>query len=155
MEHPQDTKPKLRKERAIEDTLLYKQAMDFRGEINGVLKNMNARHVALYGAPMNDALRVALVNYRMCYLEGSENYDDKVSYMRTSCEKFAEVDILLNEWFAAGIINKKTYCRLAPIEGGILEGSKRFYDAVRKKRNNIVSSAEPGNADERQGNENE
>lgn len=134
MTNPQTNKPKIRKEKPIEDTLLFKQSMDFREEIKGVLKNMNVRHVSLYGMPMNDALRVALVNYRMCYLEGSENYDDKVAYMRTSCEKFAEVDILLSEWFAASIINKKTFCRLAPIAGSILDGSKRFYDAVKRKR---------------------
>ncbi len=147
MTNPQDErKPKIRKERPIEDTLLFKQAMDFREAIKGVLKNMNARHVPLYGTPMNDALRVALVNYRLCYLMSAG--DDKVAYMRTACEKFAEVDILLNEWLAASIINKKTYCRLAPIVGGILDGSKRFYDAVRKRHGKLDPDESAGDAQE-------
>lgn len=156
MEHHQnEQKPTIRKEKPIEDTLLYKQTMDFRGEINGILTNMNARHVPLYGTPMNDALRIALANFRMCYLMGAADYDDKTAYMRTACEKFAEVDILLGEWFAASIVNKKTYCRLAPMVGGILDGSKRFYDAVKKKRDSINGKTVPGSADEHQGNENE
>ncbi|MBQ9340109.1 MAG: hypothetical protein IJS13_07240 [Paludibacteraceae bacterium] len=129
-------KPKIRKEKPFEDTLLYKQTMDFREAIKGILQNMNARQVPMYGVPMNDALRSALVNYRLCYLEGANNYNDKVAFMRASCEKFAEVDVLVNEWYAVGIINKKTYCRFAAIEGGILEGSKRFYEAIKKRRDN-------------------
>lgn len=134
MDNQQEQKPKIRKERPIEDTLLFKQSMDFRAGIVGILQNMNTRQLPLYGCPMNDALRSALVNFRMCYLVGTGNHDDKAAYMKTSCEKFAEVDILLNEWLAAGIISQKTFCRLAPIVGGILDGSKRLYDAVKRKQ---------------------
>lgn len=146
--HQNEQKPTIRKEKPIEDTLLYKQTMDFRGEINGILTNMNARHVPLYGTPMNDALRIALANFRMCYLMGAADYDDKTAYMRTACEKFAEVDILLGEWLAASIINKKTYCRLAPIVGGILDGSKHFYDAVRKRHGKLDPDESAGEVQE-------
>jgi len=129
-----DKKPQIRKERPIEDTLLYKQTMDFQREVSGILQNMNIRLLPLYGIPMNDALRIALANYRLCYLEGTKNYNEKAAFMRVCVENFAQAEIVFNQWFAVGIISKKTYCRLAVMVGAILEGSKRFYEAQKKRR---------------------
>ena len=149
--------PKLREEKAIEATSIFRQAENLERETDMIIQNMPARTYWRVGKPFEEALISARENYAMCYRhEKSDSSAVKVEYARKAAESFTQVDLVFRKWYKGesnpcspihNVIHKKRHGQLSLIVGELLSASWAFYHSLLQKQERADSaSATPANA---------
>ncbi|MBE6319385.1 MAG: hypothetical protein E7075_00310 [Bacteroidales bacterium] len=136
----ENNKPKIRKEKTIESTSLFRQAENLEREIDTIIQNMPARTYWRMGKPFEEALIGAREYYAMCYRhEKGDNSDLKIEYARKSAECFTQVDLIFRKWYKGepypnmpnhNVISKARHARLSVIVGELVGASWSFYQSL-------------------------
>lgn len=146
--------PKIREEKAIEATSIFRQAENLERETDMVIQNMPARTYLRCGKPFEDALISARENYAMCYRhEKGDSSTLKVEYARKAAEAFTRVDLVFRKWYRGtqvppshNVVNAKRHGQLSLIIGELLSASSAFYHSLLQKQEKAGSaSAKPVN----------
>ena len=144
--------PKIREEKAIEATSIFRQAENLERETDMIIQNMPARTYWRCGKPFEEALISARENYAMCYRhEKGDNSALKVEYARKAAEAFTQVDLVFRKWYRGtqvppshNVVNAKRHGQLSLIIGELLSASWAFYHSLLQKQDRADSaSAKP------------
>ena len=132
--------PKIRKEKTIESTSLFRQAENLEREIDTIIQNMPARTYWRMGKPFEEALIGAREYYAMCYRhEKGDSSDLKIEYARKSAECFTQVDLIFRKWYKGesypnmpnhNVISKARHARLSVLVGELVGASWSFYQSL-------------------------
>ena len=131
---------KIREEKTIETTSLFRQAENLERETDMVIQNMPARTYWRCGKPFEEALINARENYAMCYRhEKGDNSDLKIEYARKAAEWFTKVDLVFRKWYTSrplpnmpnhNVISESRHAHLSLIVGELVQSSWSFYQSL-------------------------
>ncbi|MBR1525084.1 MAG: hypothetical protein IJ640_00290 [Prevotella sp.] len=145
---------RIREEKAIEATSLFRQAEILERETDMIIQNMPARTYWRMGKPFEDALISAREYYAMCYRhEKGDNSDLKLEYARKAAECFTEMDLVFRKWYKGqplpccpvhNVVNKKRHGQLSLLVGELVNASWAFYQSIKSHKDRVSSaSAKP------------